>query len=129
MMLSRGPRAVACAISLGAFTSCATTVQPRPGAPRAAHESESALVEQVLREFDAAWARNDLEGVVGTFAPDATLESPLVVRLLNRKEGVLRGRSEIREMVSALMKRGTPWARHTAIGGSCGAVPASSDAQ
>jgi ketosteroid isomerase-like protein len=73
---------------------------------------EVAGVEQVVRDFDAAWAKNDVEAVVALFAPDATLESPLVPVILKRAEGVLRGGDEIREMVSALIRRGTPWGKH-----------------
>jgi hypothetical protein len=72
----------------------------------------AAQLQSVLRAFDAAWARNDLEGVVAIFAKDATLESPLVLRLLNRTDGALHGRDEIREMVRALMSSGTPWRGH-----------------
>jgi hypothetical protein len=69
-------------------------------------------VEQVISDLEAAFARNDLEGVVALFAEDATLESYLVMRVLQRKEGVCRGRAEIREMVRALMNRGVPWGGH-----------------
>jgi len=71
-------------------------------------------VERALREFDAAWARKDLEGIVGQFAQDASLESPLVARLLKRSDGVLHGRDEIREMIRALLERGIPWGKHEA---------------
>jgi ketosteroid isomerase-like protein len=79
---------------------------------RTMKDSQVITVEQVIGAFDAAWAHHDLEGVVALFAQDATLESPLVPRLLNRKEGVLHGRDEIREIVRALMQRGTPWGKH-----------------
>ena len=70
------------------------------------------MVEQTLRAFDAAWAKRDLEGIVALFTDDATLESPLVPRLLSRRDGVLHGRSEIRDMVRALLERGIPWGKH-----------------
>jgi ketosteroid isomerase-like protein len=68
--------------------------------------------EQVMSDFEAAFSRNDIEGLVALLAEDATLESPLVSRIFNRKEGVCRGRAEIRELVRALMKRGVPWGGH-----------------
>jgi ketosteroid isomerase-like protein len=68
--------------------------------------------EQVVGEIEAAFARNDLEGTVILFAEDASVESYLVSRVFNRKEGVCHGRAEIRELVRALMKRGVPWGRH-----------------
>jgi ketosteroid isomerase-like protein len=69
-------------------------------------------VEQVLSDMEAAFSRNDIEGLVALFAQDATIESFLVTRVFNRKEGVCRGRAEIRELIRALMKRGRPWGGH-----------------
>jgi len=59
--------------------------------------------------LEAAFSRRDLEGIVALFTEDATIESYLVLRVFNRKEGVCRGRAEIRELVGTLLKRGTPW--------------------
>ncbi len=69
-------------------------------------------VEQVIRALDTAWSKSDIEGAVALFTPDATVESPAIPRLLNRKEGVCRGRDEIRELVRAMLRRGKPWGRH-----------------
>jgi ketosteroid isomerase-like protein len=68
--------------------------------------------ENVLSDLDAAFQRKDLEGLVALFAENATIESYLVTRVFNRKDGVCRGRAEIRELVRALMKRGKPWGAH-----------------
>jgi ketosteroid isomerase-like protein len=68
--------------------------------------------ERVIDDMEAAFSRKDVEGLVALFAPDATLESYLVSRVFNRSEGVARGRAEIRELVSTLMKRGVPWGGH-----------------
>lgn len=75
-------------------------------------DDEVTSVERVLHDFDAAWERKDLDGIVAMFAEDASLESPLVPRLLKRSDGVLHGRDEIRQMIRALLERGTPWAKH-----------------
>ncbi len=75
-------------------------------------ERDVAAVEQTLHAFDAAWSRRDLESIMALFAEDASLESPLVVRLLNRSDGVLHGREQIQRMVSALLERGIPWGKH-----------------
>ena len=69
-------------------------------------------VEQAMSDLEAAFSRNDVEGFVALFAQDATIESYLVSRVFNRKEGVCHGRAEIRELVRALMKRGVPWGGH-----------------
>ena len=72
----------------------------------------NASAQQVVQSMMDAWSRNDVEGVVATFAPDATVESPLVQRVLNRKDGVCRGHDEIGELVRAIAKRGRPWGGH-----------------
>jgi ketosteroid isomerase-like protein len=94
-------------------------------------DEHAAEVAEVIRAFDAAWARNDVEGVVALFAQDATLESPLVLSLLQRERGVLHGRDEIREMVRTLIERGTPWAEHGAplIRGTTAAIEFKSKAK
>jgi hypothetical protein len=71
-------------------------------------------VAQVVRDLEAAFARKDAEGVVALFAPDATIESYLVTRIFHRKDGVCRGRPEIRQLVGAILARGTPWGGHEA---------------
>jgi hypothetical protein len=75
-------------------------------------DEQVTTVEQVIGDLEAAFSRNDLEGLVALFARDATIESYLVLRVFNRKEGVCRGRAEIRELGRALMKRGRPWGGH-----------------
>jgi ketosteroid isomerase-like protein len=93
-----------------------------------------ATTEQLIRDLDAASSGNDAEAVVALFAPDATIESYLVTRVFNRKDGVARGHDEIRELVRALMHRGKPWGGHAPpiIRGNIAAVEyttASSDAE
>jgi len=115
---------------LVALTACASDEKPQPKAPSAARSSESArfgstmsqepnmkdeqvgVAERFMRAFDAAWSQSDLEGAVALFAEDATLETPLIQRLLHREEGVLHGRHAIREMVRALMSGGKGWGGH-----------------
>ena len=75
-------------------------------------KDDQATVEKVLSDMEDAFSRNDVEGVVALFTPDASIESYLVSRVFDRKEGVCRGRDEIRELVRALMKRGKPWGGH-----------------
>jgi ketosteroid isomerase-like protein len=68
--------------------------------------------EEVSEAFDAAWAKGDVDAFVGLFAPDATIEGPLVSRLVRTREGVCRGRDEIRAFVHEAMARGAGWGRH-----------------
>ena len=67
----------------------------------------------ILDAMDLAWSKKDVEGVVALFNQDATLESPLVVRFLNRPEGICRGRDDIRKMIAELVRRGLPWGKHS----------------
>ena len=97
-------------------------------------EDQVTAVEQAISNVEAAFSRNDIEAVVALFAQDATVESYLVARIFNRKEGVCRGHDEIRELIRALMKRGKPWGGHgpPIVRGNTAAVEysgASSDAE
>jgi ketosteroid isomerase-like protein len=69
-------------------------------------------VEALVARMDAALVRGDVEAVVATFTPDATVESPMIPKLLGRREGVCRGHDDIRTLVRALAKRGKPWGAH-----------------
>jgi ketosteroid isomerase-like protein len=75
-------------------------------------QTNDQAVAQVIRDLEAASARNDIDALVALFAPDATLESYLVTRILKRKDGVAHGRGEIREVAQALAARGKPWGGH-----------------
>ena len=59
-------------------------------------DKQTATIEQVIRDMGAAFARHDVEGLLALFAEDATLESYLVARVFQRKDGVCHGRAEIR---------------------------------
>lgn len=70
--------------------------------------------EAISAAFDDAWARGDLEGLLGLYAPDATVESPLIPQLLRKSDGICRGHGEIRTLVQAVLARGVIWGRHEA---------------
>lgn len=67
---------------------------------------------QVADDMEAALARGDLDGLLELFADDATIESYLVTRVFQRADGVCRGHAEIRQLLRALVERGTPWGGH-----------------
>src|SRR5262245_39633218 len=73
---------------------------------------ELSTVEHLLGALETAWSRNDIDGLLAVFTPDATLESPLVARFFNRKDGVCRGQDELRELARMFMSRGRPWGNH-----------------
>ena len=66
----------------------------------------------IIDDMEAAFSRHDVEGVLALFAEDATIESYMVTRVFDRKDGVCRGKAEIRKLVGALVERGTPWKGH-----------------
>ena len=75
-------------------------------------DEQITTVEQVISDLETASSRKDVEALVSLFAEDATIESYLVSRVFNRKEGVCRGRTEIRELALALSRRDRPWGGH-----------------
>jgi ketosteroid isomerase-like protein len=62
-------------------------------------------IEHVYREWDRAWSNNDLEAMLAIYAEDATLESPLIPHLTGSKEGICRGRGEIRALLETAAPR------------------------
>jgi hypothetical protein len=56
-------------------------------------------VEHIFRAWDDALGAQDLDASMALYAPDATLESPLVCHLLRTDEGVVRGRQNLRSFV------------------------------
>jgi steroid Delta-isomerase len=48
-------------------------------------------------EWDRRTRAHDIDGLVDLYLPEATLESPLVARILDQPSGVLRGHRELRD--------------------------------
>jgi hypothetical protein len=61
-------------------------------------------IERIYREWDDALSRKDVEALLAFYAPDATLESPLVAHLLHREKGICHGHSELRELFEILAR-------------------------
>lgn len=61
-------------------------------------------IERIYQKWDEAWSSNDLEAMIALYAPDATLESPLIPHLLGTDTGICRGRDQISE----LLKKAAP---------------------
>lgn len=68
-------------------------------------DQQSAAVERIYREWERAWANDDLEAMIALYAPDAVLENPLVPYMLGIKNGVLRGRDQIRALLDKAAPR------------------------
>ena len=65
----------------------------------------NADIERIYQEWDAALSKNDPDALLALYAPDAVLESPLVCHLLNQKEGICRGHTELRKLFGILETR------------------------
>jgi len=62
-------------------------------------------VERIYHEWDKALSENDVDALLKLYAPDATLESPLIAHLLNWPRGICRGIDEIRQLLQATAER------------------------
>ncbi|HET8701743.1 MAG TPA: nuclear transport factor 2 family protein [Nitrococcus sp.] len=68
-------------------------------------EDLAAAAERIYRDWDKAWSNNDLNAMTALYAPDATLESPLIPHLLGTTPGICRGREEIRALLETAAPR------------------------
>src|SRR5262245_39669056 len=69
--------------------------------------SAHAAAERIYHAWDEALGRKDLDGALALYACDATIESPLVRRLLGSPRGVCKGHAELRRFIE-LVFRNTP---------------------
>jgi SnoaL-like domain len=67
-----------------------------------------AAVERIYRAWDDALGRKDVDGALALYASDATIESPLVRRLVGSDEGICRGREELRRFIEMVFERTPP---------------------
>jgi len=65
-------------------------------------------IEKIYRAWDAALGRKDLDAAMALYAPDCTLESPLVRHILGRQQGIVHGRDELRSFVAEVFRRTPP---------------------
>jgi hypothetical protein len=65
-------------------------------------------VEQMYFAWNDALSHNDTETLLGLYAEDAVLESPLVPHLLGTRSGRLHGREELRPLFEILAERKPP---------------------
>ena len=62
-------------------------------------------IERLYREWDAALSKNDAPALLALYADNAELQSPLVPHLMNKQEGICRGKAELKEFFEILAKR------------------------
>jgi ketosteroid isomerase-like protein len=66
-------------------------------------------IERIYHEWDDALSHLDVERILALYAPDATLESPLIPHLLKSKQqGICRGQAEIRQLLEELVRTQPP---------------------
>src|ERR1051325_3523474 len=68
-------------------------------------ETRPEYIERIFHDWDAALSGNDPEALLALYAPDATLESPLIPHLLGKQEGICRGHDELRRLFEILANR------------------------
>ncbi len=62
-------------------------------------------VERIYKAWDEALGAKDLDAAVALYAPDATIESPLVAHLLGVQSGVCQGHDELRRFIRLVFQR------------------------
>lgn len=68
-------------------------------------EYEPRDFRHIYEAWDKALSANDPEALLALYAPDATLESPLVPHLMDTESGVCSGHEELRPFFEILAKR------------------------
>jgi SnoaL-like domain len=71
----------------------------------ASNEDEVSAAELIYRAWDDALGRKDLDAAMALYAPDCTLESPLVRHILGRERGIVDGRADLRAFVAEVLSR------------------------
>lgn len=67
-------------------------------------DTSRAEVEAVMHAWEKALAAHDLEGLLGCYAPEATLESPVVAHITGG-QGICRGHGELRTFLTEVVAR------------------------
>ena len=60
--------------------------------------------ESIYEAWAKGFAERDLEAILALYAPDATLESPLVNNLLGTDSGIVRGREQLRKFFGIILE-------------------------
>ncbi len=61
-------------------------------------------IERIYHLWDDALGKKDLEASLSLYADDASIESPLVAHLLDRKQGIVQGKDELRQFITRGLK-------------------------
>jgi hypothetical protein len=66
------------------------------------------MIERVYHEWDKALSSNNVDALMGLYAPDAIIESPLIPHLLNKERGICKGHKEIIELLNVVAEHKPP---------------------
>jgi predicted SnoaL-like aldol condensation-catalyzing enzyme len=64
--------------------------------------------EQIYRLWDDALGKKDLEASLSLYADDASIESPLVQHLMKTKDGIVRGKDNLRKFITLVFQTNPP---------------------
>jgi len=64
--------------------------------------------ERIYQLWDDALGRKDLEASLSLYADDASIESPLVQHLMKTKEGIVRGKDNLRKFATLVFATNPP---------------------
>jgi len=67
--------------------------------------------ERIHRLWDDALGNKDLEAALALYAPDASIESPLVQHLMQTDEGIVRDKDRLREFITRVFRTSPPQRR------------------
>ncbi|WP_244622370.1 nuclear transport factor 2 family protein [Bradyrhizobium ivorense] len=67
--------------------------------------------ERIYRLWDEALGNKDLEAALALYAPDASIESPLVQHLMQTHEGIVRGTDALRVFITRVFQTNPPHRR------------------
>jgi len=70
-----------------------------------AEKTLSTPVERMYYAWDEALSRNDAAALLALYAPDATIESPLIPHLMGSERGICRGHKELRPFFDEVAAR------------------------
>jgi hypothetical protein len=65
-------------------------------------------IERIYRAWDEALGKKDLEAALSLYAEDASIESPLVQHLLKQRDGIVRGRENLRTFIAKVFETNPP---------------------
>ena len=67
-------------------------------------ENRHEIIKHIYHEWDDALSKLDVERLLAFYAPDATLESPLIRHLLKTDRGVLHWHDQLRKLFDELAR-------------------------